>query len=978
MEEDYKLYDFLPFYNSVNSNEFDRDILTLKEFTNYKLSKEEAFPQNPGDLMLHQKLMSTFVNPHTQYDGLLLVHEMGTGKTCTAVSVAEEFINQSKQLHNLPSTMLKNIVVLTRGEGLQTNFINEIANVCTRAKYLEGIEKYTKGAKQFKRIRKNVKVNYTFGTFEVFAKTLAKMSDREKSLSFENTLFIIDEAHNLKKVDDSSSKSNLSVYAEFLKLFDLLNNRKILLLTGTPMKDQPEEIIDLMNLILRQNKLHINDLQDINTFKHKIKGYVSYLRAMSSDIDRDEAGKLMGSLKYLKIYPVIMDTFQAKYYKLAQTRDEIDKSIFNYSRQASLFVFPDGSYGSQGFNDNVVSTSSGYRFRKSSHISEIGNNLSSYSTKYSDLLQKLSADYDNNRSSFVFSEFVKGSGLIVLSLILELNGYTRAIAGTSFRTKKKRYAIFTNETSSDAQTRALIAEFNHPKNMYGEYISTILGSRVIMEGFSFKNIQSEYILTPHWNYSETSQIIARGLRLGSHNDLLKSGVIPKVSIYHYAALPPSGQSIDLHMYEISEPKDFAIQKIIRAIKESAFDCELTKNRNTVNNPNLDYTRSCEYTKCEYECDNDLSYPADSRNYKLLYFRYSSEYQQLKRFIIDQVSRFPITFEEIQQQQKHTDFEIYSVLKDLIHNKETLFTRPEGIYYLFNTNNIFYASLEDNILADDPYIAHFYTKYTTIFKGKNIQELVADNQKNFMVTLIKKIFKSQNLVQLQQYMVQLPLYLQEKLLLNCITMSETKSQNPFVRDMVLNNFRLYYRIDRNQAFVWLNPDEYKCKTNIKDGRWKLCSTAEKKQIEEMKRGSTRQKISNNPYGYIGLLNRTSNDFCLRKLESSGDLNTSDKRKRTVGKRCQNWKKKDLVDLVANRLKTVPDEDFEFDQEDVDNLVKNPKFKDILTSNGTLKDYKRVAFWNAQDINYLCQKVFQTFMDKKLVIDDPNCGTAKKIR
>ncbi|AHL67578.1 SWI/SNF2 family helicase [Chloriridovirus anopheles1] len=960
---------------------FDKDINSLTEFVNCKLPKEELFPQHPGDLMLHQKLISTFINPHTNYDGLLLVHEMGTGKTCTAVSVAEEFIQvkQDKQ-DNLPSTMLKKIVVLTRGEGLQTNFINEIANVCTHAKYLEGIEKYTKGQKQFKRIRKNVKVNYTFDTFEVFAKTLSKTSEREKLLTFENTLFIIDEAHNLKKSDE---KSNLNVYFELSKLFDSLQNRKILLLTGTPMKDQPEEIIDLMNLILRENKLEKNDLNNLNIFKQKVKGYVSYLRAMASDIDRDEIGKLIGTLQHLKVYPVVMDDFQTKYYNEAKIKDEAEKSIFNYSRQAALFVFPDGSYGSQGFRENIVQTSTGYKFKKSSFATEIRANLVKYSTKYNDLIQKLADDYDNNRSSFVFSEFVKGSGLIVLSLILELNGYTRAVAGASFKSKRKRYAIFTNETSSDAQTRALIAEFNHPRNIYGEYISTILGSRVIMEGFSFKNIQSEYILTPHWNYSETSQIIARGLRLGSHNDLLKAGITPKVSIYHYVAvLQDRSESIDLHMYQISEPKDFAIQKIIRALKECAFDCELNKDRNEVVNPNLDGTRACEYTNCNYQCDNKavIEGRMDPRNYKLLYFRYSREYQQLKAFVIERVSQYPTTFEEISAAQQFSEFEIYSVLKDLIHSKEILFTRPDGVYYLFNTRNIFYAATHAQE-TEDPYITQFYTRYTTVFKGKSIQELVSENQKKFMVSLIQKLFKSQNLAQLQQYMVQLPLYLQEKLLLNCITSSEQNlkdkefKQANFVRDMVLNNFRLYYRIESNKAFVWLNPDAYKCKSNISNGYWKLCSSSEKQQIEDMKKGSTQQKISNNPYGYIGLLNRTSNDFCLRKIE--GD-DSEDKRKRNVGKRCQNWKKKDLVDLVANRLKVVPDEDFAFDQKDVDNLIKNPKFKDIVKTNGVLKDYKRMAFWNAQDINYLCQKVFQTFMDKKLVIDDPNCGTSRKIR
>jgi hypothetical protein len=591
----------------------------------------------------------------------------------------------------------------------------------------------------------------------------------------------------------------------------------------------------------------------------------------------------------------------------------------------------------------------------------------------------------------VFSEFVKGSGLVVLSLLLEINGYTQATSNSNFSKPQKRYAIFTNETSTDAQTRKLISVFNNPKNMKGEYISTILGSRVIMEGFSFKNIQSEYILSPHWNYSETSQIIARGLRLGSHNDLIKSGIIPEVKIYQYVALSnahssalrDSTQSIDLHMYEIAEKKDFQIQKIIRRLKESAFDCELNKERNTITNTNLDGTRSCEYTSCEYKCDNPFkvlnSDASNPKNYKLLYFRLSDDYFKLKNFIIQAVIASPITIEEIMVQSKYSEFQIMSVLADLLNFQEVLFTRPEGSYYLLFVKNLFYAGTE-NVNEEDPKLLDFYTKFTTIYIGKSIDELIFNHQKNFMVSLIDKIFISKSLVELQKYMVQLPIYLQEKLLLFSISSSHRDTPNNFVRDMILNNFRLYYNVNGENAFVWLNLDSYKCSAHIKDYKnWKECNPTEQQQIEKMKMERTKIKTVDNPYGYIGLLNRTSNDFCLRKVEEGDGLPShQDKRKRNVGKRCQNWKKKELVDLVSNRLKVNPDEDFGFDETDVTKMRNDPKFTNLLEAGGNLRDYKRVAFWNAQDVNYLCTKIMQNFMDKKLVVDDPNCGTSKKVR
>jgi hypothetical protein len=230
------------------------------------------------------------------------------------------------------------------------------------------------------------------------------------------------------------------------------------------------------------------------------------------------------------------------------------------------------------------------------------------------------------------------------------------------------------------------------------------------------------------------------------------------------------------------------------------------------------------------------------------------------------------------------------------------------------------------------------------------------------------------------MVQLPIYLQEKLLSLCISTSFKDTPNNFVRDMVLNNFKLYYNLDGQKGFIWLHPEKYKCTNNFENiNGWRECTFEEAKQIEDMKKkDKSKIKIVNNKIGYIGLLNRSTNDFCLRKVEDDQDENV-DKRKRNVGKRCQNWKKQDLVDLVSNRLKIKPDEDFDFDQSDVEKMRNNPKLKNILNiDNGTLKDYKRVAFWNAQDINYLCTKIMQNLMDSKLVMDDPNCGTSKKVR
>lgn len=1028
---DYQLYDFLPIYNSTQSAEFDKDVNTLQEFTQYKLPKEEMFPQNAGDLMLHQKLISTFINPHTAYNGLLLMHEMGSGKTCSAVAVAEQFIKarvhstfgggskpgfagvQSIGAEGMAGTVLKKIIVLTRGEGLQLNFISEIANVCTSGEYLTEIDKYTtEDASKFKRIRKNVKANYEFHTFEVFAKKLSKMSSKEKT-KYEDALFIVDEAHNITQTQErvepeaveleavgpgemASLKKNsgISVYAEIYDLFQILVRKKILLLTGTPMKDKPAEVIDLLNLIVPE-KLNAADLENEREFARKVKGYVSYLRAMVSEVRSVEIGERLGDLQYLKVYPVKMSRFQSEVYRSARMRDEQERAIFVNSRQSSSIVFPDGSYGSGGFAQNVKSLGfNRFRFKQPSVETELKQNLAKYSAKYHNLVRNLLSDYDNNRASFVYSEHVKGSGLIVLGLILELFGFSKATANTDFSKKGKRYVIFTNETSTNTQTRKLLEAFNHPRNLYGEYITTILGSRVIMEGYSFKHIQAEYIMSSHWNYE--SQVIARGLRLGSHNDLFRAGVIPNVSIYHFVALPDNAvsdsvASIDLYSYQIAEQKDIAIQKVVKMLKQAAFDCELNKERNMIRDRELDFTRRCEYGACEYTCAGEQ--PAngsgeDPRNYRLLYFPGSAQFGALRALLLGEFrsSRVRLaTLEQLQAVSGFPRFEVWFALASIINAREVLFTRPDGIYYLYHFNNVFFPATMASAIVEDPYLLEHYLQYSGAFVGKTIDELVYENQSKHMVELVTKVFNSPDLSTLRERVADLPVYLQEQLLLHSLVSQQIDKRDNFVRNMVLSNFKLYYTIieGTNKAYTWLNQDEYKCSDDIISIKsWRKCTPEEIKQVETFKKDKYRVKVSNNEYGYIGFENIVDNkhEFCLKKVDESNDRQ-QDKRSINVGKRCRNWKKQELVNLVANILKLDETREFPFGQQNVQTLLTDPNLKDIVGlpgDNRTLKDYKRVAFWNAQSVKELCNQIQITLKDKQLVVQNSNCGTSRKIR
>ena len=52
-----------------------------------------------GDLRLReqQMILSNLISPYTPYNGLVVMHGTGTGKTCGSISVAEQFKEQVKK-----------------------------------------------------------------------------------------------------------------------------------------------------------------------------------------------------------------------------------------------------------------------------------------------------------------------------------------------------------------------------------------------------------------------------------------------------------------------------------------------------------------------------------------------------------------------------------------------------------------------------------------------------------------------------------------------------------------------------------------------------------------------------------------------------------------------------------------------------------------------------------------------------------------
>jgi len=272
------------------------------------------------ELSPHQQFVKNFLSVNTPYNSLLLFHGLGTGKTCSAIGVSEGMRVYMKQMN-----ITKKIIVVA-APNVQSNFKQQlfderkmkksggIWNIsgCSGHNFiseinpvnLKGISK-EKIVTQVERIINNY---YSFMGYGEFANYISKTSTVSGEFSaeqkeiikgrrlrkvFTNRLIIIDEVHNIRTNDDKKVKRVSSKLDELIKYVHPL---RLLLLTATPMYNDPKEIIWLINLMNKndgrsvlnsdevfnkQGEFILND-EGINVGKEllirKSIGYVSFVK----------------------------------------------------------------------------------------------------------------------------------------------------------------------------------------------------------------------------------------------------------------------------------------------------------------------------------------------------------------------------------------------------------------------------------------------------------------------------------------------------------------------------------------------------------------------------------------------------------------------------------------------------------------------------------------------------------------------------
>ena len=311
-------------YPHLNDENFTEKISKKKEFNDVKIEKKtmeqvknlekestRLCDTNIVDFELesHQKFVRNFLSFQTPYNGLLLFHGLGTGKTCSSISVCEDMRSYYKQLGINKKILIIASPIVQQNYRLQLfdkrklKKVNGIWDIksCTGNKFIKEIDptnfKQLDENKIIKHIEKIINHSYEFMGYTGFANKIDKLikksvgstSDPNNQLKrkiyiikkeFSDRMLVIDEVHNVRSKSTKIKRTTQNM----LDLVTHAENMKLMLLTATPMFNDYKEIIWLVNLLnLNDNRfpIKISDGNFVENGKEllirKITGYISYV-----------------------------------------------------------------------------------------------------------------------------------------------------------------------------------------------------------------------------------------------------------------------------------------------------------------------------------------------------------------------------------------------------------------------------------------------------------------------------------------------------------------------------------------------------------------------------------------------------------------------------------------------------------------------------------------------------------------------------
>ena len=414
-----KLSELIETYPSSYTKGIQTLITAKKELAELSSSSSEKAPEF-GSFFKHQLLTHRVLR---FLDDFLVISETGTGKSAEILGFTESALNayDNERSGIEYDDRLSHFgrIMIFAGELQEEDIKNQLINKIAR-KYLE--VKDISDAKNEKMRRAGVKrvlkrAGYQIHQYRSFCNSIRRdypetaEGDRRMAEDFSDTIFWIDEVHNITGSEDQNSdkgddnvSDDATIYETFWRIFHTAKRCKKIISTATPMINSEEELKSILNLILPKNgeipieldytnldkiemktwfpeipentdmtQISREDAQiyfrgqipkdfrvssaKINEIEPYLRGRIGYIRALDTGATPVYHGEclhipMIDSItgKHYESKVVTVNSFMSEHQAAGYIKMSAKNDFYQSSRQASNIVFPDGETSSTEYD----------------------------------------------------------------------------------------------------------------------------------------------------------------------------------------------------------------------------------------------------------------------------------------------------------------------------------------------------------------------------------------------------------------------------------------------------------------------------------------------------------------------------------------------------------------------------------------------------------------------------------------------------
>jgi hypothetical protein len=576
--------------------------------------------------------------------GLFMIHGTGSGKTLSAIAIAEHM----KRYREC-------IVIAPRS--LRDNFLNQI-------KWYGNVD-----ISRYRFVSSNA--SNMIEKLETAEDDLTGIN--VKSLQLDNKLIIVDEVHNLLVGMHNGSKNASALY-------DMLMSAKscrIILMTASAVINNIYEVVPALNICKgyiwtdtderttllpeRQEDFYkyfvdakTNKIKNADKLRNRMRGLISYkgpyferkvlsfYQMLNSTIKTNHYPDRLP----IQIKLIPMSTKQYGAYEQAREKERLELRLAKGGTSESdkrIVLYPHTIDGGELKKDSLFGKGTSYRMqsRQTSNIwypdevdtATVNASIDTYSPK----IESIGMALKPGMKTLIYSSFIH-SGITPMASYLEYLGYERFQVDKAIDDKRETdkqeiekkldtqeiddkhetekeldtskvkeveyYGVYTGSVSTDDRA-ATLGEYNKQNSS----LTILLISSSGAEGLSTKGTRHIHIMESYWNWERMLQVMARGIRYNSHNLLPEEDRNVQVCIY-LAVAPKNSKiierSTDVHLFMQSVRKYEANAEMSKLMASVSVEC------NTANtNINFDCYR-CEPRNAAplflNDLDQDMRYP----------------------------------------------------------------------------------------------------------------------------------------------------------------------------------------------------------------------------------------------------------------------------------------------------------------------------------------------------------------------------------